>query len=75
MGVLRGINLSDQQRIQIRQIVEQYRQGHPESAADPQAHKQMRNQIMNVLTPQQRSQVEQQLQQQRRNRATSTPQP
>ena len=51
------LNLSDQQKQQIQGIVQQYRQAHPQgSQPDPQARKQMQEQIMNVLTPQQQAQ-------------------
>jgi len=70
MGMLRGVNLSDQQKTQLKQIMQQYRQAHPKgSQTDPQArrtaHEQLRQQLMNVLTPQQRTQVEQNMQQMR----------
>lgn len=58
MRVMRDLNLSAAQQAQIRQIQTQFRQAHPRgSAPDPQARKQMRSQIMNVLTPQQRQQL------------------
>jgi Spy/CpxP family protein refolding chaperone len=56
MANLRTLNLSDQQRTQIRQIVTQYRSAHPKgSDPDPQARKAMRDQVMAVLTPDQQS--------------------
>jgi Spy/CpxP family protein refolding chaperone len=66
MRMMRGVNLSDQQKTQIRQIVQQFRQSHPRgSRTDPQARRQareqLRRQIMNVLTPAQRSQVQKNL--------------
>ncbi len=57
MSNLRGLNLSDQQRTQIKQIVSQYRSAHPKgSSPDPQARKAMRDQVMSLLTPDQQSQ-------------------
>ncbi len=59
MRWLQGVNLSDQQKQQIQTITQQYRQAHPPgSQPDPQARKQMRDQVMNVLTPSQRAQVQ-----------------
>ena len=82
MHMFRSLNLSDQQKTQIRQIMQQFRQAHPAgSQPDPQARKQMRDQVMNVLTPQQRQQLQTEMQQ-RHERAgnrepapQSTPQP
>lgn len=70
MRVLQGVDLSDSQRAQIKQIVQNFRQSHPEDGTtDPQARRQAREQlmkqIMGVLTPQQRTQVQQNLQQMR----------
>lgn len=81
MRMFRDLNLSDQQKTQIQQIMQQYRQAHPRgSAPDPQARKQMRDQIMNVLTPQQRTQLQQEMQRFRQEHegeggAPATPQP
>jgi Spy/CpxP family protein refolding chaperone len=62
--VMRGINLSDQQRAQIRQLVQQYHQAHPKgSTFDPQGREQLRQQILGVLTPQQQTQLKQNMQQ------------
>jgi Spy/CpxP family protein refolding chaperone len=71
--MLRGVDLSDAQRSQIKQIVQQFRQAHPKgSFTDPQArrqaHQQLMQQIMGVLTPQQRAQVQQNMQQMRQHR-------
>ncbi len=73
MGMLRGVNLSDQQKTQLKQIMQQFRQAHPKgSQTDPQArrtaHEQLRQQLMNVLTPQQRAQVQANMQQMRERR-------
>jgi Spy/CpxP family protein refolding chaperone len=66
MRALHGINLSDQQRSQIMQLMQQYRQAHPRgSAIDPQARQQLTQAVSNVLTPQQRTQFEQNLAQPR----------
>ena len=65
-GALRGVNLSDQQKTQIKQIMDQFRQAHPRgSAPDPQARQQLRQQIMNVLTTDQQAQVKANFQQMR----------
>jgi Spy/CpxP family protein refolding chaperone len=54
------LSLSDKQRTQIRQLVRQYRQAHPRgSGFDPQAHRQLHQAILAVLTPQQRVQLKQ----------------
>jgi Spy/CpxP family protein refolding chaperone len=56
--LFRGVNLSDQQKTKIQQIVQQYRTAHPGgSPRDPQALKAMHQQILNVLTPTQQAQV------------------
>ena len=73
MRLLKGVNLSDQQKTQIQQIMQQYRQAHPQgSLTDPQARKQasqqLRAQLMNVLTPSQQAQVKQNMQQLREQR-------
>lgn len=66
MRMFKGVNLSDQQKSQMKQIMQQFRQAHPEgSRPDPQARQQLRRQMMNILTPQQRTQVEQNMQQAR----------
>ncbi len=76
MRMMRGLNLSDQQHARIRQIMQQYRQAHPRgSRPDPQARAQLRTQIMNVLTPQQQTQLKQQMQQMRERRAETAPTP
>lgn len=70
MGLLHGVNLSAQQKSQIKQIMQQYRQAHPrgsqtDAAARKQSRRQLRAQIMNVLTPEQRTQVDQNMKQMR----------
>jgi Spy/CpxP family protein refolding chaperone len=60
---LAGINLSDQQKAKIGQVMQQYRQSHPPgSSVDPQARQQLRQQILDLLTPQQQAQYQQNLQ-------------
>lgn len=60
------LNLTQAQRTQIRQLMVQYRQAHPRgSAFDPQARQQLHQQILNVLTPEQRAQVQQRFTQSR----------
>jgi Spy/CpxP family protein refolding chaperone len=60
---MRSLNLSDQQRAQIRQLVQQYRQAHPRgNTFDPQAHKALRQQIFAVLSPQQQTQIKENMQ-------------
>ena len=77
MQALRSVGLSDQQKTQIQQLVAQYRQAHPAgSARDPQARKQLRDQILGVLTPQQQTELKAKLAQLRaQRRATLVPQP
>jgi Spy/CpxP family protein refolding chaperone len=63
-GAMRGITLSDQQKSQIKTLVEQFRQGHPSGTAiDPQSRQELQQQILKVLTPQQQTQYQQNLQQ------------
>lgn len=81
MRMFESLNLSAQQKSQIQQIMQQYRQAHPRgSQPDPQARQQMRQQVMNVLTPQQRTQLQQKMQQMRQeherdNDGAGQPQP
>jgi Spy/CpxP family protein refolding chaperone len=59
MRWMQGLNLSDQQKQQIQTLMQQYRQAHPRgSQPDPQARQQLQQQVMNVLTPQQRQQAQ-----------------
>jgi Spy/CpxP family protein refolding chaperone len=63
---LGGINLSSQQQQQIQSIVHQYSQAHPAgSPRDPQSARDMRRQIMGVLSPDQQNQFHQQMQERR----------
>jgi Spy/CpxP family protein refolding chaperone len=53
------LNLSDQQKSQIKTLMQSYRQSHPKgSAPDPDGRKQLRSQIDAVLTPDQRVQLQ-----------------
>ncbi len=59
-SAMRAIALTDQQKAQIHQLIEQYRQSHPRgSAPDPEARRQLHEEIHNVLTPQQQAQLQQ----------------
>jgi len=52
------LNLSDQQKQQIQTLMQNYRQAHPRgSAPDPDARKQLRDQVDAILTPDQRAQL------------------
>lgn len=52
------LNLSDQQTSQIQTLLQNYRQAHPRgSAPDPDARKQLHDQIDALLTPDQRAQL------------------
>lgn len=52
------LNLTDAQKSQIQTLTQNYRQAHPRgSAPDPDARKQLRRQILGVLTPDQRAQL------------------
>jgi Spy/CpxP family protein refolding chaperone len=63
-GPMHGISLSEQQKSKIEALVQQFRQNHPPTIAfDPQARKQLRQQIFNVLTPPQQAQYQRNLQQ------------
>ena len=55
---LAGLNLSPAQKAQIKSIHESFRAAHPcGSPATPAQRQQMRQQVLNVLTPQQRAQL------------------
>ncbi len=70
MHAFRALNLSDRQKTQIKQIVEQFRSTHPRgSAPDPTARKAMRAQVMSVLTPDQQAQFKASMQRRRANAA------
>jgi Spy/CpxP family protein refolding chaperone len=60
MHMLQTLNLSQQQQDQIKTLMTSYKQAHPEgSPKDPTARKQLQDQIMAVLTPDQRTKLEQ----------------
>jgi Spy/CpxP family protein refolding chaperone len=60
---LGGLNLSSQQQQQIQSMVHQYSQAHPAgSPRDPQGARDLRRQIMGVLSPDQQNQLHQQMQ-------------
>lgn len=55
----RSLDLTDDQRTQIHALVMQYRQAHPwGSQPDPQARQALHQAILDVLTPQQRTQLQ-----------------
>ncbi|HXW76369.1 MAG TPA: hypothetical protein VEJ20_03075 [Candidatus Eremiobacteraceae bacterium] len=65
-SMLRALDLTPQQRLQIKSLVEAYREAHPQgSQPDEAARKQLREQILALLTPEQRTQFEQELRQRR----------
>jgi Spy/CpxP family protein refolding chaperone len=71
MHMLRSLNLSADQQSQIRGIAASYKQknqGLTDRAQLRANHKQMRDDIMAVLTPQQQQQLKTQMQQARRAR-------
>jgi Spy/CpxP family protein refolding chaperone len=55
--------------------MQNFRQSHQGQRPDAQARQQLRDQIMNVLTPQQRSQYEADMQKMRRHRPEPQPTP
>jgi Spy/CpxP family protein refolding chaperone len=69
MRALRSLDLTDAQRSRIRSIVQTYRQKDQGTAVDQTTRRanmqQMRADILNVLTPVQRTQLQQQIQQMR----------
>jgi periplasmic protein CpxP/Spy len=73
------LNLTDQQKSQIQSLMQSYRQAHPRgSAPDPDARKQLRDQINAVLTPDQRTKLqadEAKFRQQRQGNDTTNPAP
>lgn len=61
--MLRTLDLSQQQQAQIKTLFTTYRQAHPKgSQSDPAARQQLRDQILAVLTPAQRTKLEQEKQ-------------
>ncbi len=72
MRMFKTLNLTPDQQSKIKSIMDQYRQAHPQgSQPDPQSRKQMREQIDQILTPQQRDQLTQQRQHMRERREGS----
>jgi Spy/CpxP family protein refolding chaperone len=60
------LNLTAQQRANMRQLMQQYRQEHPRgNTFDLQARRQLHQQMLAILTPQQRSQLKQMFQRMR----------
>ena len=60
MSMLKTLDLSQQQQNQIKTLVTNYKQAHPKgSQPDDAARKQLRNQVLAVLTPAQRTKLEQ----------------
>lgn len=62
MKRLSHLNLSNDQQQRIQSMIDQYSQAHPEgSASDPNAKRELRRQIMGVLTSDQQNQLQQEL--------------
>jgi Spy/CpxP family protein refolding chaperone len=58
--LLQTLDLSQQQQDQIKALMTSYKQAHPEgSAPDPAARKQLHDQVLSILTPAQRTKLEQ----------------
>ncbi|HET9031105.1 MAG TPA: hypothetical protein VFN49_13115 [Candidatus Aquilonibacter sp.] len=78
MHRFKDLNLSDQQKQQIKSLMQQFRQAHPRgSQPDPAARKQLHSQILSVLTPQQQAQLKAdraKWKQERMNRRGAAPQ-
>jgi hypothetical protein len=67
--LLRGIDLSNDQHDKIQNLLDQYAQAHPAgSARDPQAARQLRDQIVALLTSDQQTQFQQKLERMRERR-------
>jgi Spy/CpxP family protein refolding chaperone len=61
--ILNGVNLSNQQHDQIQGLIDQYVQAHPAGSQHVRgAARQLRDQIFGVLTPDQQTQVRQNMQ-------------
>ena len=57
--MLRNLNLSQQQQAQIKTLITSYKQAHPQgSQPDSAARAQLKQQILAVLTPDQRAKLE-----------------
>jgi Spy/CpxP family protein refolding chaperone len=62
-SMLKTLDLSQQQQDQIKTLIDKYKQTHPEgSQPDPAARKQLHAQILALLTPAQRTKLEQEKQ-------------
>ncbi len=62
MRRLSHLNLSNDQQQRIQSMIDQYSQAHPEgSAVDPTAKRELRRQIMGVLSSDQQNQLQQQM--------------
>jgi len=58
-AMLRNLNLSQQQQDQIKTLITSYKQAHPQgSQPDQAAREQLKEQILAVLTPDQRAKLE-----------------
>jgi Spy/CpxP family protein refolding chaperone len=76
MKRLGNLNLSGDQQQRIQSMIDQYSQAHPQgSPRDQQATRDLRKQILGVLTPDQQSQYRQQMQQRRAQMAQRQGQP
>jgi len=66
---LRGITLTDAQKQQMMQLRTAYKTAHPKgSTPDPAARKALRDQMLGILTPDQRTQYDANVKQMRENR-------
>jgi Spy/CpxP family protein refolding chaperone len=60
MSMLKSLNLTQQQQGQIKTLIGNYKQAHPKgSQPDATARKQLHDQVLAVLTPAQRTKLEQ----------------
>ena len=76
MQAMAGVDLSDQQKAQIQQLMAQYRQAHPAgSPRDRNARKQLHQQILAVLTPAQQAQFKANIARLRQERRAAMPLP
>ncbi|HEY9084756.1 MAG TPA: hypothetical protein VIN40_02245 [Candidatus Tyrphobacter sp.] len=77
MRLLYGLDgITEQQRQQLQTLIGQFRQSHPAgSPRDPAAMRTLRQQVMQILTPAQQSQLRSEIQQIRAQRAQQQPAP
>ena len=74
MWMVQTLGLSQQQQGQIKTLMANYKQAHPKgSQPDPAARAQLRNQILAVLTPEQRAKFEQERQNWRKQHPRPAP--